>query len=149
MSWFYLCIILKIFVPDLPATEGQGDGGAGQRDELQAADVQQGGQGDRTDDDAADDGAAAADDDDDDDDDGDGAGGQLDPHQAAADAGGEEWLHRVRGQQSGGGEETRDTSHVARLGDVSTVQKYRVRAWERLQLADSLVTLPRPTVWVR
>ena len=42
-------------------------------------------------------------------DDDDGAGGQLDPHQAAADAGGEEWLHRVRGQQSSRGEETRDT----------------------------------------
>ena len=39
-------MILKIFVPDLPATEGQGDGGAGERDELQAAHVQQGGQGD-------------------------------------------------------------------------------------------------------
>ena len=43
-------MILKIFVPDLPATEGQGDGGAGQRDELQAAHVQQGGQGDDGDD---------------------------------------------------------------------------------------------------
>ena len=40
-------MILKIFVQDLPATEGQGDGGA--------AHVQQGGQGDDGDDDDNDD----------------------------------------------------------------------------------------------